>query len=73
LEKSDIDLRQLTYQFPITTATEIEASIDSHPPIKYHILPIEVPVQDYSKTRLDMVDKINIALVEPFIQFTYFI
>lgn len=61
--KEDSDLRQLTFTFPITTATEINASIDNHLPMKYHMLPIEVPVLDYSKIT-SMVDKTNIALVE---------
>ncbi|XP_050538969.1 uncharacterized protein LOC126904221 isoform X2 [Daktulosphaira vitifoliae] len=49
LGKSDVDLRQLPFQFPVAAATEIEASFDSHPPMKYHVLPTQVSVPDYSK------------------------
>lgn len=49
LGKSDVDLRQLPFQFPVAAATEIEASLDSHPPIKYQLLPTQVSVTDYSK------------------------
>lgn len=49
LGKSDVDLRQLPFQFPVAAATEINASLDSHPPIKYQMLPTQVSVPDYSK------------------------
>lgn len=50
LGKSDVDLRQLPFQFPVAAATEINASLDSHPPIKYQMFPTQVSVPDYSKT-----------------------
>ncbi|XP_050422736.1 uncharacterized protein LOC126834678 isoform X2 [Adelges cooleyi] len=49
LGKSDVDLRQLPFQFPAAAATEIQASIDSHPPMKYQLVPTQVSVPDYSK------------------------
>lgn len=49
LGKSDVDLRQLPFQFPVAAATEIDASLDSHPPIKYLLTPTQVSVSDYSK------------------------
>lgn len=49
LGKSDVDLRQLPFQFPVAAATEINASLDSHPPMKYQMLPTQVSVPDYSK------------------------
>uniref|UniRef100_A0A2S2PDL3 Zinc finger CCCH domain-containing protein 6 n=2 Tax=Schizaphis graminum TaxID=13262 RepID=A0A2S2PDL3_SCHGA len=49
LGKSDVDLRQLPFQFPVAAATEIDASLDSHPPMKYHMSPAQVSVPDYSK------------------------
>ncbi|VVC37121.1 Hypothetical protein CINCED_3A024573 [Cinara cedri] len=49
LGKSDVDLRQLPFQFPVAAATEIDASLDSHPPIKYLLTPTQVSVPDYSK------------------------
>ncbi|XP_022182958.1 zinc finger CCCH domain-containing protein 4 isoform X5 [Myzus persicae] len=47
--KTDVDLRQLPFQFPVAAATEIDASLDSHPPMKYHMSPTQVSVPDYSK------------------------
>eukprot|EP00102_Acyrthosiphon_pisum_P015559 XP_008186180.1 PREDICTED: zinc finger CCCH domain-containing protein 4 isoform X4 [Acyrthosiphon pisum] len=47
--KSDVDLRQLPFQFPVAAATEIDASLDSHPPMKYQMSPTQVSVPDYSK------------------------
>lgn len=49
LGKSDVDLRQLPFQFPVAAATEIDASLGSHPPIKYQMFPAQVSVPDYSK------------------------
>jgi len=49
LGKSDVDLRQLPFQFPVAAATEIDASLDSHPPMKYKLYPTQVSVTDYSK------------------------
>ncbi|XP_025412627.1 uncharacterized protein LOC112685069 isoform X3 [Sipha flava] len=49
LGKSDVDLRQLPFQFPVAAATEINASLDSHPPMKYQMTPTQVSVPDYSK------------------------
>lgn len=56
--KSDVDLRQLPFQFPIAAATEIDASLDSHPPMKYHMSRTQVSVPDYSKIP-PTVDKIH--------------
>lgn len=44
-----MDLRQLPFQFPVAAATEINASLDSHPPMKYQMTPTQVSVPDYSK------------------------
>lgn len=49
LGRSDVDLRQLPFQFPVAAATEIDASLDSHPPIKYQMFPAQMSVPDYSK------------------------
>jgi len=49
LGRSDVDLRQLPFQFPVAAATEIDASLDSHPPMKYRLYPAQVSVTDYSK------------------------
>lgn len=49
LGKSDVDLRQLPFQFPVAAATEIDASLDSHPPMKYQMKPTQVSLTDYSK------------------------
>lgn len=70
---SDVDLRQLPFQFPIAAATEIDASLDSHPPMKYHMSPTQVSVPDYSKIP-PTVDKINIFYVKlnNLIKLTYF-
>lgn len=65
--KSDVDLRQLPFQFPVAAATEIDASLDSHPPMKYHMTPTQVSVPDYSKIP-PTVDKINIISIEQFDQ-----
>jgi len=71
LGKSDVDLRQLPFQFPVAAATEIDASLDSHPPMKYHMSPAQVSVPDYSKIP-PTVNKINIILIELFYQICIF-
>jgi len=62
LGKSDVDLRQLPFQFPVAAATEIDASLDSHPPMKYKLYPTQVSVTDYSKIP-PTVNEIYIYLV----------
>lgn len=49
LEKTDMDLRELPFRFPVAVAKEIDASLDSHPPIKYLLTPTEVSGTDYTK------------------------
>jgi len=49
LGRSDVDLRQLPFQFPVAAATEIDASLVSHPPMKYRLYLAQVSVTDYSK------------------------
>ncbi|XP_018902005.2 uncharacterized protein su(sable) isoform X3 [Bemisia tabaci] len=46
----DVDLRHLPFKpAPVhQAATEIDASISSHPPIPYRLIPINVPKIDYS-------------------------
>ncbi|CAH1711994.1 unnamed protein product [Aphis gossypii] len=47
LGKSDVDLRQLPFQFPFAVAREIDASLNSHPPMKYHLIPCQVSIPNY--------------------------
>lgn len=53
-EGSDVDWRQLPFKpAPVhTPANEILASINSHPPVNYRMVPISPPpVPDYSKVQ----------------------
>jgi len=59
LGKSDVDLRQLPFQFPVAAAREIDASLNSHPPMKYHLIPCQVSIPNYFKIP-PTVNKINI-------------
>ncbi|XP_044742721.1 protein suppressor of sable isoform X2 [Chrysoperla carnea] len=58
--RSDVDLRQLNLPFkPIENyvpATEIEASISSHPPIPYRVHVCYIPRPDYSGLKLSAKD-----------------
>ncbi|KAE9544788.1 hypothetical protein AGLY_000330 [Aphis glycines] len=49
LGKSDVNLRQLPFQFPFAVAREIDASLNSHPPMKYHLIPCQVSIPNYFK------------------------
>jgi hypothetical protein len=57
----DVDLRgMLGLPFkPVpmhTPATEIDASLTSHPPIPYKVVPITIPRPDYSGLKLNTSD-----------------
>ena len=57
--RTDVDLRgMLGLPFkPVplhTPANEIEASLNSHPPITYKLMPISIPRPDYSTLKLNM-------------------
>lgn len=50
LGKSKVDLRKLSSHLPVVPeVTEIIASLDSHPPIKYFLTPAQVSVPDYMR------------------------
>lgn len=57
---SDVDLRRLDLPFkPVpmhTPATEIEASLTSHPPIPYKIVAVSIPRPDYTSLKLNTSD-----------------
>lgn len=58
--RADTDLRHLNLPFkPIQNyipATEIDASISSHPPIVYRVHVCDIPRPDYSGLKLSAVD-----------------
>ncbi|GLH07965.1 Uncharacterized protein GBIM_13330 [Gryllus bimaculatus] len=57
---SDVDLRMLELPFkPVpmhTPATEIEASLTSHPPIPYKVVVVTIPRPDYTSLKLNTSD-----------------
>lgn len=58
--RPDIDLRQLTIPFKgiqnYTPASEIDASINSHPPIVWRVHVVDVPRPDYTGLKLNLHD-----------------
>lgn len=58
--RSDVDLRNLQLPFKgmqnYTPASEIDASINSHPPIAWKVVTVEVPRPDYTGLKLSVSD-----------------
>lgn len=58
--RPDVDLRQLNLPFKAiqnyTPASEIDASINSHPPITWKIYLVEIPKPDYTGLKLNAQD-----------------
>lgn len=56
--RPDIDLRQLTLPFKAiqnyTPASEIDASINSHPPITWQVRTVDIPRPDYTGLKLNV-------------------
>lgn len=62
LDEADIDLRELPFRFPVVVATEIEASLYSHPAMRYFLIPLEVSKCDYSNIQ-PTVNNVNLIRV----------
>lgn len=58
--RPDIDLRQLSLPFKAiqnyTPASEIDASINSHPPISWQVKIVDIPRPDYTGLKLNVQD-----------------
>lgn len=58
--RSDVDLRNLQLPFKgmqnYTPCSEIDASVNSHPPIPWKVVNVEIPRPDYTGLKLSISD-----------------